>query len=223
MPIRLAVLPGNALEADVKSPKTFFRGSKAAKKTGTMPTKAIVAGAETYEEGYHAGNPGGLSDIDTDLAPDNIKEAVDIFGKVGTLAGLPDVAAEATLAMFQTWEAVGTASVPENINNGLTDVRSIFFDVGDYADVAFGDLVKIKRWRQFGDHNNDGGGEWKIQYWDVVTGAWVDWVTGIPTRTSDSWSEYSTESEVITTKIRLVVTVEDTSLSNNIRELEVIF
>ncbi|GAI74378.1 unnamed protein product, partial [marine sediment metagenome] len=53
--------------------------------TGTMPTKAIVAGAETYEEGYHAGNPSGLSAIDTDLAPDNIKETVNIFGKEGTV------------------------------------------------------------------------------------------------------------------------------------------
>lgn len=87
MPIRLVVLPGDAQVADVKAGKTFFGDSKAAKKTGTMPTKAIVAAAETYEEGYHAGNPGGLSAIEADLTPVNIKKDENIFGKVGTYVG----------------------------------------------------------------------------------------------------------------------------------------
>jgi hypothetical protein len=91
MPIRLVVLPGDALITDVKADKTFFRDSKTAKKTGTMPTKAIVAAAETYEEGYHAGNPGGLSAIDTDLAVGNIKKTVNIFGKVGTYEEIPTI------------------------------------------------------------------------------------------------------------------------------------
>ncbi|GAI76737.1 unnamed protein product, partial [marine sediment metagenome] len=77
------VSDADALVTDVKDPKTFY-SVEAPKKTGTMPTKAIVAGAETYEEGYHAGNPGGLSAIDADLTPANIKKDVNIFGKVGT-------------------------------------------------------------------------------------------------------------------------------------------
>lgn len=74
---------GDAVAGDVKSGKTFYAGSTTLK-TGTMPTKAIVAANDLYEEGYHAGNPGGLDAIDTDLAPANIKKDVNIFGKVGT-------------------------------------------------------------------------------------------------------------------------------------------
>jgi len=80
------VSDADASESDVKSPKTFYAGTEA-KKTGTMPTKAITAASDAYEEGYHAGNPGGLDAIDTDLAPANIKSGVTIFGKVGTYTG----------------------------------------------------------------------------------------------------------------------------------------
>ncbi|MBA7704519.1 hypothetical protein ES703_113333 [subsurface metagenome] len=51
------------------------------------PLKAIVAVNDNYEEGYHKGNAGGLDAVDTDLAPGNIKDTVDIFGKVGTFVG----------------------------------------------------------------------------------------------------------------------------------------
>jgi len=47
--------------------------------------KAIVAANDNYEAGYHRGNAGGLDAIETDLVVGNIKLAVNIFGKVGTL------------------------------------------------------------------------------------------------------------------------------------------
>lgn len=50
----------------------------------TFPTAKIVATSDNYPQGYHAGNPGGLDAIDTDLAVGNIKKDVNIFGKVGT-------------------------------------------------------------------------------------------------------------------------------------------
>lgn len=90
------VSDADAAVGEVKSPKTFYSVA-APRKTGTLPTKAIVAGAETYEEGYHAGNPGGLSAIDTDLAVENIKKDVVIFGKVGTF--------ESTLTVTEEWAA----------------------------------------------------------------------------------------------------------------------
>lgn len=79
------VSDADAAVGEVKSPKTFYSVA-APRKTGTMPTKAIVAANDLYEEGYHAGNPGGLDAIDTDLAPANIKSGVTIFGKVGSYA-----------------------------------------------------------------------------------------------------------------------------------------
>ncbi|MBA7627944.1 hypothetical protein ES703_35413 [subsurface metagenome] len=86
---------GDAAVADVKAGKKFY-GSSASQLTGTLPTKAIVAGAETYEEGYHAGNVGGLSTIDTDLAVANIKSGITIFGFLGTLSATPAFDTEST-------------------------------------------------------------------------------------------------------------------------------
>lgn len=82
------VSDADALVGDVKSPKTFYSVA-APRKTGTMPTVAIVAANDNYPAGYHAGNAGGLDAIDTDLAPGNIKQGVNIFGKVGTYSPTP--------------------------------------------------------------------------------------------------------------------------------------
>ncbi|MBA7590482.1 hypothetical protein ES708_32604 [subsurface metagenome] len=136
MPIRLVVLPGDALVTDVKAGKTFFRDNKAAEKTGTMPTKAIVAGAETYEEGYHAGDAGGLSAIDTDLAPANIKEAVNIFGKVGTLEAAPTITeAIAAVAAKQSgataWITFGSQSIPASAIHIIARVSGGKVGAGD--------------------------------------------------------------------------------------------
>lgn len=111
------VSDADALETDVKAGKTFY-SVEAPRKEGTMPTKAIVAGAETYEEGYHAGNPGGLSAIEPDLAPANIKKGVDIFGKVGTAPDTVTVVnsisryRNVSLSADDVWEVKGTDLVP---------------------------------------------------------------------------------------------------------------
>lgn len=73
----------DALVGDVKDPKTFYSVAEP-RKTGTMPTVAIVAANDNYPAGYHAGNVGGLDAIDVDLATVNIKAGVTIFGKLGT-------------------------------------------------------------------------------------------------------------------------------------------
>lgn len=73
----------DAAVGEVKSGKTFYAGAEP-KKTGTMPTVAIVAANDNYPAGYHVGNGGGLDAIDADLAPTNIIEGKTIFGKVGT-------------------------------------------------------------------------------------------------------------------------------------------
>ncbi len=153
MPIRLVVLPGDALEADVKAGKTFFRDSKAAEKTGTMPTKAIVAGAETYEEGYHAGDVDGLSAIDTDLAPGNIKKDTNIFGKVGTYE--PTVTftqlgavTEAQNTENNTWEDMLNVSVPANAKRVLMAGDLVFVYLGSPASSAYqkGYYNGVERW-----------------------------------------------------------------------------
>lgn len=89
LPKGIDISDADAVVGDVKSTKTFYSVA-IPKKTGTMPTKAIAAGTDTYEEGYHAGDPGGLDAIDADLAPANIKSGVTIFGKVGTSMSFTD-------------------------------------------------------------------------------------------------------------------------------------
>lgn len=85
------------------------------------PLKAIVAANDNYEAGYHKGNAGGLDAIDTDLAAANIKEAVTIFGKLGTYAGAAPTL-NTGIAFFEndavgshhTWFTKGTCEVPAN-------------------------------------------------------------------------------------------------------------
>ena len=187
-----------------------------------LQTKTLNLANENVEAGYYAATT--LSAVDADLAVANIKKDVVIFGFTGTAKRLEDYAVNATLAMFQTFPGVGTfVAYPEKVNDNATDIAARGNNIGQYAEIAFGDLVTIKRWRQFGDANNNGDGVWKIEYWNVVTDAWVDWVTGIATRATQTWSGFSTESEVITTKIRLTITTVDSQGQSRIRELEVIY
>jgi len=74
----------DAVVGGVKQGQTFYSVAEP-RKTGTMPTVAIVAANDNYPAGYHAGNVGGLDAIDVHLAEGNIKLGVNIFGKVGTL------------------------------------------------------------------------------------------------------------------------------------------
>ena len=136
-------------------------------------------------------------------------------------------AIKATLALFQATPAAGTfGSAPEALNDNNTGVRAYATAVGQYDEVDFGQLVSIKRWRQYGvSTENDGSGVWSLQYYDLITEDWVDWVTGIATRALDSWSDFVTETAKLTTKIRLVCTTLDTHATgwSGIAELEVIY
>jgi len=187
-----------------------------------LEIKTLNAANEIVAAGYYAATT--LSAVDADLAVGNIKKDEVIFGFTGTHQGLSEAASEATLGQFGEYVAIGNVDFPERLNDGLT-VNSVQADIiNEFAQVTFSDLVKIKRWRQFGDIDNAADGEWKIQYWNVVTDAWVDWVTGIPTRATADWSNLATEAEVVTTKIRLVATALETDHNvNNINELEVYF
>jgi len=135
------------------------------------------------------------------------------------------VGLEATVALFQANPATGTfVTNPKYINDNATANPAAASVIGQYAEVNFGKVVRILRWRQFGWIGNDGDGEWKIQYYNLVTHTWIDWVTGIVTRVTSDWSTLDTEIAVLTDKIRLVATVIDTQgATSQLCELEVIF
>jgi len=144
---------------------------------------------------------------------------------VGLLANELMIAPEATAALFQANPATGTFGyIPQALNDGSVSTPAYANGVDQYAEVDFGRAVAIKRYRQYGRDKNNGNGSWKIQYWNLATGAWADWVTGIATRAAESWSDFVTETLKYTNKIRLVATVMDTGNDrNNLYELEVIY
>jgi hypothetical protein len=72
----------NAVLGEVLNPKTFYSVAPP-RKTGTMPTVALDPASNAYPAGYHAGDPLGLSHVDTDLHDFNIVYGVTIFGVSG--------------------------------------------------------------------------------------------------------------------------------------------
>jgi len=91
------IADANAVLADVKAGRTFYSVT-GARKTGNLATVAIVADNNAYPAGYHAGDGGGLSAIDVNLAPANILSGVNIFGSVGVATVQEIGAADAVLA-----------------------------------------------------------------------------------------------------------------------------
>lgn len=121
---------------------------------------------------------------------------------------------EGTVADFQVNPATGTFTnnvVGVNSNNTANAARAD--NVDEYAEVDFGKVVELTQYRHYGEATNNGDGSWKIQYYNLSTHAWVDWVTGIATRGA-SWSGFSSPSNIATSKIRLVCTGLDSGAPN---------
>lgn len=136
------------------------------------------------------------------------------------------VGLEATVALFQANAATGTADTSEGVNDNNDAGTIVSFDaIDEYVEVNFAKVVSIKRWRwKDGAVTNTGDGRWKIQYYSLATHAWVDWVTEIPTlTTAAAWREFTTETEVLTDKVRIIATAIDTVGSNLIWEGEIIY
>jgi len=134
---------------------------------------------------------------------------------------------EGDLAAFQANAAtsIGALLNPTRVNdnNPGTECYASVINMG--VEVDFGDIFRINRWRQFGSVNNgNGDGRWKIQYYNLESYSWTDWVTGIVARGSADWSGYTAETEVYTNAIRLICTALDTSTNRTyIAELDISF
>ncbi|MBA7552324.1 hypothetical protein ES705_44882 [subsurface metagenome] len=146
------------------------------------------------------------------------------FHNKAAAPGIEDIAAEATIGMFRIYPAKGNMQTPERLNDNDTGSGVATTSINTYCEVWFGDLVKIKRWRQFGHIAQGTDGRWKIQYWNVVTNEWTDWVTDIPTLPTATWSDLATEEEVVTTKVRWVATtISSPGNENFCNELEIYY
>lgn len=140
---------------------------------------------------------------------------------------IPPGALEGTLAHFQANAATGTFDgYPQYLNDNNTGTEGWGANINEYAEIDFGIVVCLNQFRQFGHSSGNADGEFKIQYFNLVTHAWVDWVTGIATRVTADWGSWdSSGGEIITDKIRWVVTALDTGQGNRsyIAELEVVY
>jgi hypothetical protein len=137
----------------------------------------------------------------------------------------PSGAIEGTVALFQANAATGTFNGnPERINDNAPDVWGNATAIDQYAEVDFGIVVSLNQFRHYGESTQNGDGAWKIEYYNLVTHAWADWVTGIATRTAESWTSMdSSGGEIITDKIRITCTTVDSGGQSKIGELEVVY
>lgn len=137
------------------------------------------------------------------------------------------VGVEPNVGTFQAIAGAGTMTNPSNVNDNNTGTMARANNIGEYTRIIFGNvwgtLSWIRRWRMFGDILNNGDGEWKIERYDLRLHAWVDWVTGIPTRATADWSTYAIELPYITDRIRLSCVTVDSSAASRLGELEVVF
>ena len=124
------------------------------------------------------------------------------------------------LELFQKNAATGTMSFRQRVNDNETTTVARADAIGEYAEVDFGQTVKISRYRQFGKTTHTGDGRFKIEYYD---GAWHDWVTEIAVRTTEDWSTFAAPAaSVWCSKIRITATTIDTGGYNYIAEIEIL-
>jgi hypothetical protein len=143
--------------------------------------------------------------------------------KTGTYEAVPDFrpyAPDLTVPIFKTNPGAGTFTSPDKVNDGLTAAQC-YGDEGKYVDIELPGAYKIKQWRQHGYDTGVGDGKFKIQIWNVDEAQWEDWTAEFLALVTLDWSEWAEEDEVITSKIRLIVTVTDSTTNTRLTELEV--
>lgn len=185
------------------------------------PSQGIVAG-DMFKSTYDPDEDGLIALAQLVAAVCSETEA---DGKITTHKGdasahhtraVDGVGFEATVAMFQANPATGTATNPQYLNDNDTGTVATFAP-GAYAEVDFGKVVCIKRWRQFGSAGSSGS--FKIQRYNLTTHAWVDWQGTVAYRATEDWSGFTEVTEVLTDKIRVC----GLTGSGGIGEMEVIF
>ena len=127
---------------------------------------------------------------------------------------------EGTVADFQANAATGTATDPANLNDASVASECNMDAVNEYAIVDFGKVVQLTQFRQYGNVNNNGTDTINIQYYNLNTHAWVDWVIDVTSRATADWSNWDSSGGTITTdKIKLMCITVVTAF--RIMEIEV--
>ena len=133
-------------------------------------------------------------------------------------------AVQATAEIFQVTPATGTMYSTDVLNDNTFVITAFADAIGEYGQIDYPYPVLVTKVRQYGHINNNGDGVWKLQYLNLGTQLYVDWITGISTRTTNSWSAFTSSTRARTTSVRWVCTTVDTGDTRSyIRELEVIY
>lgn len=129
-------------------------------------------------------------------------------------------AVQGTVALWQTNSATGGGIVtPQYLNDGNTGNSTHAVTDATWT-VAFPTTVRLKRFRQFGHTSNAGDGTTiEIQYYNLTTGTWTVWTTGVAARETGDWSDYTTLSAITTNSIKVIGSTNNLYLG----ELEVLY
>jgi len=130
---------------------------------------------------------------------------------------------DATILDFQVNPATGTMDTTAAVNDNNTATVTVA-DLGEYCEINLGEIMRIRRYRQFGSIVNVGDGRYSLQYHNVILDTWEDWITGIAERVTADWSDFVYGVPVYTDRIRFICTTAGSGGAGNSRlmELEVI-
>lgn len=121
-----------------------------------------------------------------------------------------------TVAIHVALTATGSATNPDNLNDGNAATNAVFDAVDEYVEIDFGSIYMLSQFRiDTGDLTMAGDGRFTLKYWNVKTEAWVDWKTSIPTDGADTgFSAWEILGLIVTSKMRLVATTVDSRGAN---------
>ena len=176
---------------------------------GDLVTGSIKSGVTVFGVSGHT-DVRNISDADAgvgDVVEGKTFYAVGGAKKTGTL-DLEDVYADVVPDMIATdgllLAATGTFSNPENANDGSTVTQATGDALDEYIEIDLVGAQEIDQWRMFMDGSPDL--TFKIQYWDEKNLQYVDWVTGLDNSVVQQWTIWSTETGIITWKIKIIIT-----------------
>ena len=113
---------------------------------------------------------------------------------------------------FQAGTSTGTFDNPTNINDNNVATFVLADVVNEYIETDLLKTRKISQYRAYGSADMTGDGRWKIQYWDIATLGWVDWITDIVLRNTATWTAWTVgATAIVTNRIRIVMTTLDTN------------
>jgi hypothetical protein len=115
-------------------------------------------------------------------------------------------------------------TLDDNDLSGFKAVQNHWNNMSDnpagYVDISFSDnqetvtfdvILKFTQWSAMGNSGIFGDGSFKVEYLDLRTAEFTEWIPSIsmPTLGIDNWTPYAQASGVVTNKIRITKLVDD--------------